>query len=297
MRRADRQHGRPLLREMNSVVARIPDVLDAHRLLWARVEVPVLPVEERALRDRRRTRERQRACDDRPGRDQCQLARTLGHAGEQCEGHRKDCDTATELVAPRQERGGPAGADEEEHDSQERVARCDRERDREREAEDRNEDDRVHRRMGRRVEREPEVVEVEEAAREPGADRSEEAVAAGPECERREREHDAGGDQRRKRDAHKPQPERPQQHRSDGEGSEDERAAAARPRLLEPKPVDGDHERRRRRERDRLKHARHPVSARRRGTRRVGRRHVRRRRGLPRPGDAAAQAPHGGQHR
>ena len=63
--------------------------------------------------------------------------------------------------------GGPAGADEEEHDSQERVARCDRKCDCKRKTEDRDEDDRVHRRMSRRVEREPEVVEVEEAAREP----------------------------------------------------------------------------------------------------------------------------------
>jgi hypothetical protein len=50
----DPEDGRRLAAEVERPVARVPDVRDVDRLRGLRVEVPVLPVEERALRQRRR---------------------------------------------------------------------------------------------------------------------------------------------------------------------------------------------------------------------------------------------------
>ena len=51
LRRTDREHRRPLLREAHAVVVGIPEIPDAHSFLWARIEVPVLPIEESAFRN------------------------------------------------------------------------------------------------------------------------------------------------------------------------------------------------------------------------------------------------------
>ncbi len=180
MWRTDREHRRLRLREAHAAVVSVPDVADTHRFLWARVEVPMLPVEECALRDSRRARERQGAAEYRACRDQRQPARPFGHAGEQRERDCQDREPAAELVAAGKKRRRPAGGEKEEHDREERPARGHRERDGKGETEDRNQDDCVHLGMRRGIDRQAIVVEVEEAARKPGAERSEETSSAGP---------------------------------------------------------------------------------------------------------------------
>src|SRR5437667_9706381 len=96
---ADRQYRRLLLRKADAAVMCIPDVADADSFLWTRIEVPVLPVEERALRDGRRARERECPADHGACGDQRQSTRSLGHACEQCKGDREDGNAAAELVA------------------------------------------------------------------------------------------------------------------------------------------------------------------------------------------------------
>jgi hypothetical protein len=146
----------------------------------------VLPVEERALRDGRRARERQGPAEHGARRDQRQPAWSCGHPCEQRECHRQDGEPAAELVATGKQRRGPPRGEEEEHNGEERPARSDGEPDGKGESEDRDEDDGVHLGMLSRVERHAVVVEVEEAAREPGAERAEEGVPARPERRRRD---------------------------------------------------------------------------------------------------------------
>ena len=151
VRRPDGEHGRSVLREADPVVAGIPDVSDAHGLLRARVEVPVLPVEERALRHGRRARERERAGDDGCGGDERKPTRAFRQPGQQNEHDGEDHHTAADLPAACKQRRGPAGADEKEHDGEDGVTGGDGERDGERERENRGEKHVVHVRVCGRV--------------------------------------------------------------------------------------------------------------------------------------------------
>ena len=104
---------------MDAVIAGIPDVAHADGVLLARVEVPVLPVEERALRYRRRARERERTGDDRRCRDERKPAWSVGETGEEQEQDGEDGHPAADLAAARKQgRGPPRSHEEEDHGKQ-----------------------------------------------------------------------------------------------------------------------------------------------------------------------------------
>ena len=181
--RLDRQDSCDLLREAHAVVVRVPDITDADRLLRTRVEIPLLPVEERVLRDRGGARQGEGTEDHHGSGTDCEAARTLGQSREQQQRDGQDDDAAAELAASGEERRRPTRAHQKCDHRRHGPARADRESDRQGEREDRDQDDLVHAVKLARVEREPVVIEVEEAALE--------AHARPPDMQRRSREGDA----------------------------------------------------------------------------------------------------------
>ena len=250
-RRPDRQDGGDLLGEAHPAVVRIPDIAHADRFLRSCVEVPVLPVEERVLRNGRRARQRE-STEDHHGRSaDSEAARTGRQAGEQEQRAGKDDDPSPELVAAGEERRRPPRADEKGDHCRHRPACRNRKRHCEREREDRDQHDLVHAHELVRVEGKPVVVEVEEAALE--------APGRTSDVERRHGEGDAAGEECRHRDGAEACPPRTHERRCNREHDERERPAATRPRVLEAQPVDGDHEPGDTREDRRPKHARPPA--------------------------------------
>jgi hypothetical protein len=73
----------------------------------------VLPVEERRLRDGGGARERERAYDHDCGGAERETTRPLRQPGQERECHGEDDDAASDLVATREQRRGPAGSDQE----------------------------------------------------------------------------------------------------------------------------------------------------------------------------------------
>ena len=174
VRRAPRSHGGEngcrLRREVDAVVVRVPHVLDADRLGLARVRLPLLPVEEAALGDRRRADGDER-CEDHCGADQQRLARPRARARpERCEEqerHGKDEDAADRRRGLGHQRDRPRGARKGRCRGEDRAARHDREGREQGEREDGEDDHAVHERAARGVEGERDLVEVGEAASEP----------------------------------------------------------------------------------------------------------------------------------
>ena len=225
-----------------AVEAGIPDVSDAHGPLRAGVEVPVLPIQKRALRHGWRARERERTSDHRRGRDERKPAWSFGQAGKQNEHDRQDHHSAAELAAPCQQRRRPACADEEEHDGEDDATGSDGERDHEGEREDRDQKHVVHMRVRRGIDRQAVVVEVQETAAEPRAERAEVALPSRPQRLRGDGERDPDRKEPCDRKGDEAEPERSEQDRSDREQDEHERPTAARTWFFEPQPVDGDHQ-------------------------------------------------------
>ena len=242
MRRANLQNRGLLLRETDAVVAGIPDVSDAHGPLRAGVEVPVLPIQKRALRHGWRARERERTSDHRRGRDEREPAWSFGQAGKQNEHDRQDHHSAAELAAPCQQRRRPACADEEEHDGEDDATGSDGERDHKGEREDRDQKHVVHVRVRRGIDRQAVVVEVQETAAEPRAKGAEVALPSRPQRLRGDGERDPDRKEPCDRKGDEAEPERSEQDRSDREQDEHERPTAARTWFFEPQPVDGDHQ-------------------------------------------------------
>src|SRR5262249_43414915 len=153
-----------LARELDPVVARVPDEGDAHRLVRRRVEVPTLPADELSLRDRGRGRGDDGGDGERGGEGRCDTRYpTRRQAGEEDERREDDARPHCERMPVSRERRGPARADEEDADRRDGPTECDGEPEGEDEPEDRGEDDTAHVRLDARIERRPNVVEVEEA--------------------------------------------------------------------------------------------------------------------------------------
>ena len=233
-RRTDRQHRRRFLRKAHAVVVRVPDIAHADGFLRPVVEVPVLPVEETALGDGRRARQRERTEDDECAGAECEPAGALRQPGEQQQRNGQDDDAAPELTAAGEQRGRPACPHQEHDHCHERVAGGHRQSNAEAEGEDRDEDDLVHPHVLVRIEWEPEIVEVQKAAVE--------ATADGRDVLWPQRKRNTEREERRCDNRGETRPPGAHERRHDREHGERERTASAGVRVLEAKPVDRDHE-------------------------------------------------------
>ena len=220
---------------MEAAEIRVPDVLHGHGLGRLRVEVPALPVQDLAARDRG-GRGRGESRQDDPAADERrdgEPPRPEGPAegDDEREHDRKQGDAAQQVVGARQQRRRPAGGHDHRHRGEHRLARGDRHRHRDAGGVEGNEDHALHPRVRDRGERQPDVVELEEAAAEAAEqpDRVDD-----PDAERRmQRQH--RGRERRDRPPAWPWQER----RRDRERNQPERRRGACVRLPEPQPAPG----------------------------------------------------------
>src|SRR2546422_142355 len=100
------------------------------------------------------------------GGNESRRVQPLGQPCEKDEHARQDDHSATELVPAGEQRRRPACCEEEQKHREDGPARSDRQRKHQREAEDRGQDHLVHALVLDRIDRKPEVVEVQETARE-----------------------------------------------------------------------------------------------------------------------------------
>ena len=279
----DGEHARPLLREVDAAVVRVPDVLDADGGPSLRRQVPLLPVEELRFRDAVPARGDERSDRER-GRDEdlrCTPARGRPEARDECERRQEQQHAPPEVVVPGEDRRRPARSGHEHEACEERTARGDRERRQRCEREDREQDDAVHQMVLRGGERHEHVVEVEEPASRAFQDR--------PEGVRPDVERDRPRGDQRHACSGEPEAQRGQERRSDPE-QDHQRDFTRGATSLQPPPVPREQEPEQERERRSLSHwPRAPPRAR--SASRRGRRPAAPRRpGRRPPGAAAAQA-------
>src|SRR5262245_6453243 len=129
VRRLDLQHHRPLLRPVETRIARVPHVADADRAVPLVVQIPRLPVEELSLRHRRPRSQAQREREYETPRYERgkEGARAPGAAA------REDDETGGEDQPPKQqlppapeEGPRPAGSDGEHRDGEQCAPRDER---------------------------------------------------------------------------------------------------------------------------------------------------------------------------
>jgi hypothetical protein len=245
--RLDGEDPRPLLREVDSPVVRLPDVLDADRRPGLGREIPVLPVEELGLGDAVPARGDERGHRERRADEDlwCATARGRPEARDERERSGKDEHTSTEVVVPGEDRRRPARAGHEHEAREQRTARGDGQRRQRREDEDCEQDDPVHEAMRRGVERHEHVVEVEEPSAGAAQDASE---GVRPDVERDRPRRD-----QRYADSGEAQAARGQKRRSDPE-QDHEQDRSSRAVRLEASPVPGDQDAQHEREGRRLSH-------------------------------------------